>query len=972
MDYYKTVVPSQLINERGANLVVINPGSANVRIGFANQQVPFNIPHCIARHVKGSDNRLTGSVQDQVLNLQVIPSQQLEREKAYDTIASFLKIPFLDEEVESNSFPRKVSLSMVLIFPEREEDKDAECEPSNSKADDDGESSLEEFMFKEFICGEEALKISSVEPYCLSHPIRRGHFNVSQHYPLQQVLEDFHDIWNWILTEKLHLPSGERNLYSAILVLPETFDNREIKEMLSVVLRDLKFSLAVVHQEGLAATFGNGLSTACVVNIGAQDGVALPSTVLTLPYGGEEGEYDAVAIVHSFDEVRPVGSYKTRLSALNVPPMGLFYPALLVPEEYPQPPRPWFHDYEDMLEDTWHMEFSRRPDMSDGLYLGVNSGLNMWDNYSMLPSRPKKDDKLGLAEAITSSILSTGRLDLKRKLFCSIQLIGGVSLTAGLVGAVEERVLHAIPSNEAIDTVEIFLFKGMIGFSIIWTGAAIKNQPIVCVMERGCSMERDLVNAPKFDYSGDTDDLKYVSGLSTIFVATIQEVKDRVSQIELIFCSQLFPCLQSTSKLMQKKLADTRNAMEAEWKKKEHALLHQIEGLLAEKKHCQDEIQQLCSSLEESRTKLMGTEQLVKKHELEKGQLMGEVESLTRNEVIIGELKRQLEQKTSEIAEGKELQQSLLEQSELNDKKLSVEQAKRRELLEDYNRLRTSYKQLKSQYLYLIRKLDDNLENENHLDRKHEVKSSPRSYPKKRRLQGYYEENEEEITSIASQTDETKSGGGSHEDPGVHHDLPLVKILTNVSHITHSSTRPSILPKNTVCTAKSEPIAGEKKGSSSWRDTRAKEARGVDLHDDFLDTPLEVVRNINKLPCKEAQDIAVPPPKDRDLNNYDVETQDMNTKTMPHQQCISVLGPNKGGFKYVEPVRKRTERENLKGVECQQCKKFYDAVLLGDDGNPDHVNRRCEHHDGVSRHRYRYAPPMTPEGFWNIGFDSDM
>ncbi|RWW01566.1 hypothetical protein GW17_00035388 [Ensete ventricosum] len=411
--------------------------------------------------------------------------------------------------------------------------------------------------------------------------------------------------------------------------------------------------------------------------------------------------------------------------------------------------------------------------------------------------------------------------------------------------------------------------------------------------------------------------------------------------------------------------------MEAEWKKKEHALLHQIEELLAEKKHCQDEIQQLCSSLEESRTKLTGTEQLVKKYELEKGQLMDEVESLTRNEVIIGELKRQLEQKTSEIAEGKELQQSLLEQSELNDKKLSIEQAKGRELLEDCNRLRTSYKQLKSQYLYLIRKLENNLENEHHLDRKQEVKSLPRSYPKKRRLQDY-EENEEEITDIASQTDETKSGGGSHEDPGVQHDLPLVKRLTNVSHITHSSYRPSILPKYTVGTAKSEPIADEKKGSSSWRDTRAKEARGVDLHDDFLDTPLEFVRNIKKLPCKEAQDIAVPPPKDMDLNNYDDETQDMNTKTIPDQQCISVLGPNKGGFKYVEPVRKKTERENLKGVECQQCKKFYDAVLLGDDGNPDHVNRRCEHHDGVSRHRYRYAPPMTPEGFWNIGFDSDM
>ncbi|RZR92236.1 hypothetical protein BHM03_00020542 [Ensete ventricosum] len=149
----------------------------------------------------------------EVLNLQATPSQQLEREKAYDAIASFLKIPFLDEEVEGNSFPRKMGpvdsyasqqsrsatsynegvrftgrcLSMVLTFPERAEDKDAECEPSNSKVDDDGESSPEEFMFKEVICGEEALKISSVEPYCLSHPIRRGHFNVSQHYPLHQV-----------------------------------------------------------------------------------------------------------------------------------------------------------------------------------------------------------------------------------------------------------------------------------------------------------------------------------------------------------------------------------------------------------------------------------------------------------------------------------------------------------------------------------------------------------------------------------------------------------------------------------------------------------------------------------------------------------------------------------------------------------------------------------------------------------------
>lgn len=43
-----------------------------------------------------------------------------------------------------------------------------------------------------------------------------------------QVLDDMHTIWDWILIEKLHIPRNERNMYSAVLVMPETFDNRGI------------------------------------------------------------------------------------------------------------------------------------------------------------------------------------------------------------------------------------------------------------------------------------------------------------------------------------------------------------------------------------------------------------------------------------------------------------------------------------------------------------------------------------------------------------------------------------------------------------------------------------------------------------------------------------------------------------------------------------------------------------------------
>ncbi|KAL2601193.1 hypothetical protein AAZX31_10G177900 [Glycine max] len=545
MDYLKSALPSQIMSERGSNLVVINPGSANVRIGLASQDTPFNIPHCIARHTEQIPNF---TVIDKMLNSTVTTQQHIDREKAYDVIAPLLKIPFLDEEGPSNSFPRKMGRvdghnphiirkdlpftwtnvyeeatnSSVSLETSSKDETDEFLDPKEGT--DSKEPNASERKFKEFICGEEALRISPTEPYCFCRPIRRGHLNISQHYSMQQVLDDLHTIWDWILIEKLHIPRNERNMYSAVLVMPETFDNREIKEILSLVLRELCFGSAVVHQEGLAAVFGNGLSTACVVNIGAQvtslicieDGGALPSTGKTLPFGGEdisraflwtqrqrqtwppihsdvfgkpidllvlnqlketycevkEGEFDAVAVVHSYENKVPAGPHKTRLSALNVPPMGLFCPMLLTPDAYPPPPRTWFHDYEDMLEDTWHIDFSRRADMSDTFYPNVNGGLPMWESYPVFSTKPKKEEKVGLAEAITNCILSTGRIDIQRKLFCSIQLTGGVALTSGLIAAVEERVLHAIPPNEAIDTVEVLQSRANPTF-VSWKGGAI-------------------------------------------------------------------------------------------------------------------------------------------------------------------------------------------------------------------------------------------------------------------------------------------------------------------------------------------------------------------------------------------------------------------------------------------------------------------------------------------------------------------
>lgn len=74
-------------------------------------------------------------------------------------------------------------------------------------------------------------------------------------------------------------------------------------------------------------------------------------------------------------------------------------------------------------------------------------------------------------------------------------------------------------------------------------------------------------------------------------------------------------------------------------------------------------------------------------------------------------------------------------------------------------------------------------------------------------------------------------------------------------------------------------------------------------------------------------------------------------------------------FKFVEPVRKKADRENLQATECKLCKRFYDAVAAG--SAEGLVEPRCNHLE-KSRHRFRDLPPETPEGFWNIGFDSQF
>ncbi|RLM54303.1 protein gamma response 1 [Panicum miliaceum] len=492
---------------------------------------------------------------------------------------------------------------------------------------------------------------------------------------------------------------------------------------------------------------------------------------------------------------------------------------------------------------------------------------------------------------------------------------------------------------------------------------------------------------PAVDFGGDAsgdavDDLKYISGLSTILVATIQEVKDQVSQMEFIFCSQLFPHIQAKVKLFQARLADAMKANEDEWRKREASLVSQLEELSSGKRQAEERLLRVGNSLEEMKGKLVESERLAARHEAEKKQLLGRLEDEMRKGEVVRRLQREIEEKDAEVAREREAHQRLLQQVDLKDKDLLLEQSKRRDLIEDYTQLKTNYKNLKSQYTFLLGKIGQNEGSKSHVDIPLDKRNTG-SPPSKRKLKDLEHTNKESIQVVSMTRDlKNDSAPGAKAQAAQHASSVRNPFRNTRLALPSGPTNP--LPKKAASNSKLEALSSIASPSLHWRETRARKEPGVaDPHDDFLDTPLEAVRN--PATPEEAQALAASPPQDMEFNNSDDETQDMNNATQglknipsmpaPKQQSTIQVQPPKKDFKYRESVRKKADRENLKGVECKQCKKFYDAVLPDDRANGDgagSTSLRCEHHDGVSRHRYRYAPPLTPEGFWNIGFESEM
>ncbi|XP_054715778.1 actin-related protein 8-like [Uloborus diversus] len=280
------VLPDPIVEPiQPSSVIVIHPGSMYLRIGRASDQFPRVVRHVIARR-----NRI-GPVpvhKDEYLMplTNMTPELVSQLDEIHNAISSVLASCLTREGRLRYSVPLQVIA---------EYNKDTRPDVVCGKSDVNW-TSLEEGQ--EYVIGDEVLYLKPEENFNIHWPIRRGQLNVHSGIggSLRSVLSDLETIWGTVIHKYLEIPVKDLKSYRAVLIIPDVYKRDHVKEMVNVLLTKLGFLSCFIHLESVCATFGAGVSYACVVDVGDQktavscveDGISHRNTRLSLNYGGND------------------------------------------------------------------------------------------------------------------------------------------------------------------------------------------------------------------------------------------------------------------------------------------------------------------------------------------------------------------------------------------------------------------------------------------------------------------------------------------------------------------------------------------------------------------------------------------------------------------------------------------------------------------------------------------------------------
>ncbi|KAH6654568.1 hypothetical protein BKA67DRAFT_592643 [Truncatella angustata] len=278
-----------------SKIIVIHPGSQNLRIGFASDALPKTIPTTLATKFPQTESEIH----------EAIPRRKFEGKSQDDIYGEEWSKKYQkqcsDLKVDMRANKRKVlpnSKELVTNYNRRTEPEKIpthndplQIEWTDIATLEDPESPASAFL------GQAALRVpdDSNPKFKLWWPIQHGWLNEDEYATAEHLYDDFETLLDKAIRQELGLTKNSTwKEYSCVFVIPDLYDKRYVEAVLKSCMTWFEFKRICFIQESIAGSFGAGYTQACVVDVGAQktsiacveDGLMIEDSRINMKYGG--------------------------------------------------------------------------------------------------------------------------------------------------------------------------------------------------------------------------------------------------------------------------------------------------------------------------------------------------------------------------------------------------------------------------------------------------------------------------------------------------------------------------------------------------------------------------------------------------------------------------------------------------------------------------------------------------------------
>lgn len=281
----------------GTKCIVLHLGSQNLRVGLASDALPKTVPMVIARRAAQSESEQgDGEPSPKRVKLEsgLWPNEP-ERRLGDDFAKKFTSMSN-DLKVRMRANKRKVlpqSRDMVTSHNRRHTYDTITAMNDTMQVDWTDVSQK-----PDYITGMDALRIpdDSTPRYRLFWPIRNGWLNEADYESVRFLWDDIRIILLEAIKSQIGVQLRDLQQYSCVILVPDYYERNNVTALLEMALTEFNFSKVAFMQEALAASFGAGVMTACIIDIGDQktsiscveDGMIVENSRVNMKVGGRD------------------------------------------------------------------------------------------------------------------------------------------------------------------------------------------------------------------------------------------------------------------------------------------------------------------------------------------------------------------------------------------------------------------------------------------------------------------------------------------------------------------------------------------------------------------------------------------------------------------------------------------------------------------------------------------------------------